>query len=65
MYEKLRRIRKELFGIDAPVTKSREVFRQISLKDLGREIPFPPSKRRKLKNYLDEDELKVSKEDED
>ncbi|MDD3602012.1 MAG: hypothetical protein PHZ17_01695 [Sulfurovum sp.] len=57
MYEKLRRIRKELLGIDAPVMKSREVFRQISLKDLGREKPSSPSKRRKLKNYLDEDDL--------
>lgn len=57
MYDKLRQTRKELFGIDAPVTKTREDVRQISLKELGREKPSSPSKRRKLKNYLDEDEL--------
>lgn len=57
MNEKLRQIRKELFGIDEPVTKPREIFRQISLKEIGREKPSFPSKRRKLKKYLDEDEL--------
>lgn len=55
MYEKLRQIRKELFGTDVPVTKPREVFRQISLKNFGREKPSSHSKRRKLKNYLDKD----------
>lgn len=52
--KKLMKIRKELFGCDEKYSKTREKARQISLKELGREKPITPSKRRKLKRYIDE-----------
>lgn len=48
------KIRKDLFGSDEKYSKPREKIRQISLKELGREKSSSLSKRRKLKNYLDE-----------
>lgn len=47
MNEILRQIRNELLGIDVPVEKPREVFRQFSLTELGLEKPLSPYKRRK------------------
>lgn len=52
--KKLMKIRKDLFGSDEKYSKPREKIRQISLKELGREKSSSLSKRRKLKNYLDE-----------
>jgi len=52
--KKLMKIRKELFGCDEKYSKTREKVRQVSLKELGRKKPITPSKKRKLKIYIDE-----------
>jgi hypothetical protein len=55
----LKEIRDELFGKDTgEVTKTRVNVKKISLESLGRSKPTSrPTWKRKLKNYLDEDEL--------